>query len=505
MKRSFLLVIAMLAVEIAVAQDVPQQSPGWFNRYGRPSLGGHVGANMWLNDFKTSNISGGGDVFMRYGFTRKFSFGVMSEYVALQSKNGTVQAGHPALSNSYVNLKGFSFDLVGWYHFTAGKTVTPYVYAGIGKIFYQRKVQGDLGWPSDDSETSIHVPLGVGLEYALTKYTALSFEVGARIMNKTTDNYSAGLAPVLKTDWYPTARAGFAFYLGSSPDDDNDGDGLTNGYEKEIGTSPDRADTDGDGLSDYEEVMKYKTNPAVADSDGDGLSDGMEVMTHRTKPLDKDSDADGLTDGEEIAQFHTDPLKADTDGDTLSDRDEVRTHRTDPLKADTDGDTLSDAAEVRTHKTDPLKADTDAGTVADNIEIARGSNPLDAADDVPKPTVKTVEVGKAIVLEGIVFKSGKALIEPESESTLQQAYEVLAENADIAVEIRGYTDNVGNAAANKRLSLRRAEAVRAWLVQKGIAASRIAVAGLGAENPIADNTTPEGRQANRRIEFFRTK
>ena len=70
---------------------------------------------------------------------------------------------------------------------------------------------------------------------------------------------------IIGTDWYPTARAGLAFYVGSSDDDDADGDGLTNGYEKSIGTSVDNVDTDGDGLSDYEEIMKYKTKPTVAD------------------------------------------------------------------------------------------------------------------------------------------------------------------------------------------------------------------------------------------------
>jgi outer membrane protein OmpA-like peptidoglycan-associated protein len=174
------------------------------------------------------------------------------------------------------------------------------------------------------------------------------------------------------------------------------------------------------------------------------------------------------------------------------------------LKIDTDTDGLSDSDEVIKHKTDPLKADTDGGTVNDATEVARGSNPLDPTDDVPKPKL-VAEVGKAIVLEGIVFKSGKSTIEPESEPTLMDAFNALKENPSVAVEIRGYTDNVGKVAANKKLSLRRAEAVRSWLVKQGIDSMRIGVKGYGPENPIADNSTPEGRQKNRRIEFFRTK
>jgi outer membrane protein OmpA-like peptidoglycan-associated protein len=131
-------------------------------------------------------------------------------------------------------------------------------------------------------------------------------------------------------------------------------------------------------------------------------------------------------------------------------------------------------------------------------------NPLDPTDDIPKPTIK-VEVGKAIVLEGIVFKTGKSTVEPESEVNLEAAFNTLKDNPDIAVEIHGHTDNVGKAASNKKLSLRRAEAVRSWLVMKGIDSSRIGVKGFGPERPIADNKTAEGRAQNRRIEFYRVK
>lgn len=505
MKRLFMCFVAVLTVQGAVAQDLLPTTPGWFNRVGRPSLGIQGGANMWFNDFNTKNISGGGDVFMRYSFTRAFSLGVMAGYDALQAKNTTINLSDPALRNSYVEAKGYSADLVAWFHTNYGKPVSPYVYFGIGQFYYQRKIQGDIGWPTDDSQTSIHIPLGVGVEIAASKHLVFSLDLGARILDKATDNYKTGTQNFLKTDWYPTARAGLAVYFGSSDDDDGDGDGLTNGYEKQIGTSPEKVDSDGDGLTDYEEVVKYKTSPTVADTDGDGLADGEEVITTRTSPTSKDSDGDGLTDGEEVRTYRTDPLKVDTDGDSLTDAEEIRTHRTDPLKADTDDDGLQDAAEIRTHRTDPLRADTDGGTLNDGQEIAKGLNPLDPGDDIPKPTVMTVEVGKAIVLEGIVFKSGKATIEPQSEDILLQAYSALAENPEIAVEIHGYTDNVGSAASNKRLSLRRAEAVKAWLVARGIAASRIAVKGFGIENPIGDNSTPEGRAMNRRIEFFRTK
>jgi outer membrane protein OmpA-like peptidoglycan-associated protein len=241
------------------------------------------------------------------------------------------------------------------------------------------------------------------------------------------------------------------------------------------------------------------------DTDGDGLKDGDEVKLEKTDPTKADSDGDGLGDGDEIQKFKTDPLKADTDMDGLKDGQELNTTKTDALKPDTDGDGLNDGDEVNRYKTSPLKADTDEGTVNDGPEVARGSNPLDATDDVPKKEELKVEVGKAIVLEGIVFATGKADISDEAAMRLETAYNTLEQNPEIAVEIRGYTDNQGKKASNVTLSQRRADSVRNHLIAKGIAAERITAVGYGPDNPIASNATKEGRAQNRRIEFFRTK
>jgi OOP family OmpA-OmpF porin len=73
------------------------------------------------------------------------------------------------------------------------------------------------------------------------------------------------------------------------------------------------------------------------------------------------------------------------------------------------------------------------------------------------------------------------------------------------VEISGHTDNVGKRSTNMKLSQQRADAVKAWLVAKGIDASRMTAKGYGPDKPVAPNTTAEGRAKNRRIDFTRTK
>jgi outer membrane protein OmpA-like peptidoglycan-associated protein len=503
------LIMLTAFVQTCWAQEIPPVSPGPYNRSGRVSLALNGGANVWMSDFQNRKISGAGDFTLRYAISRYFSLGVAAGYDALQTANSdNIKPTHPALQHSYIVDKGFTGDFLAWYHFNAGQKVSPYVYLGLGTYSYKRKVEGNKPWPDSKEVQTLHIPLGIGVEVALSHHLAFAFNVGARILDNKSDNWIGtddGGKNLIGTDWYPAARVGLNFYFGSSVDDDDDADGLLNGFEKKIGTLPDKPDSDADSLSDSDEYLKYHTDPTKADSDGDGLSDGDEVLILHTDPFKADTDGDGLNDGEEVNKDKTDPLKADTDGDGLNDSAEITLYKTLPLKSDTDGDGVSDGDEVNKHKTNPLKADTDNGSVDDGTEIARGSNPLDRSDDVVRKEEIKVEAGKAIVLDGIVFDSGKSTIKPNAEKVLGLAYNTLAQNPGITVEIRGYTDNVGKKTSNIALSEARAKAVCEWLVNKGIAPTRITAKGYGPANPIGDNAKASGRQANRRIEFYRVK
>jgi hypothetical protein len=105
---------------------------------------------------------------------------------------------------------------------------------------------------------------------------------------------------------------------------------LINSAEFTANADPNKADTDGDGLTDGNEVNTTKSDPARADTDGDGLKDGDEV-TAKSDPTKTDTDADTLSDGDEVNLYKTDPTKADTDGDGSDDGKEVNTGD-DPLK-----------------------------------------------------------------------------------------------------------------------------------------------------------------------------
>jgi len=103
------------------------------------------------------------------------------------------------------------------------------------------------------------------------------------------------------------------------------------------------------------------------------------------------------------------------------------------------------------------------------------------------------------------FATGSASILPESEEQLNNIAAVLKAYPDVNVKVGGYTDNTGNAAANRTLSQQRANAVRQALIGKGIAANRLVAEGYGSDHAVGDNATEEGRAQNRRIALRVTK
>jgi outer membrane protein OmpA-like peptidoglycan-associated protein len=106
----------------------------------------------------------------------------------------------------------------------------------------------------------------------------------------------------------------------------------------------------------------------------------------------------------------------------------------------------------------------------------------------------------AFVLENVEFETGKAKLIGDSRTRLDVVVAYMTHKKSARIQISGHTDNVGRRKANKRLSQRRANAVRDYIVSKGIDASRLEAVGYGDSKPIAPNDTGEGRQKNRRIE-----
>lgn len=145
-----------------------------------------------------------------------------------------------------------------------------------------------------------------------------------------------------------------------------------------------------------------------------------------------------------------------------------------------------------------LQADAEARRVKELAD----AEALRLAAENGRDTVFVFVKGTTVILRGVNFEFDKATLTKDSEIILWRAYNAMVANGAVEVVITGHTDNVGTQQYNQVLSLERAQTVRNWLVEKGIASVRMRTVGRGENETVASNATDEGRAANRRIEFF---
>ena len=115
--------------------------------------------------------------------------------------------------------------------------------------------------------------------------------------------------------------------------------------------------------------------------------------------------------------------------------------------------------------------------------------------------VSGCEIRDIISLPGVNFETGFDILLPGTEYILKDAADILNRYPDMQIEVAGHTDDVGDASSNQGLSERRAKTVLHFLIRYGISEDRLTYTGYGESRPIADNTTPEGRATNRRVEL----
>lgn len=130
---------------------------------------------------------------------------------------------------------------------------------------------------------------------------------------------------------------------------------------------------------------------------------------------------------------------------------------------------------------DPKDIDVDKKAVVKDIKLSRS--------------------GDAIRLNHLIFAQGQSTIEPQSFPELDEIALMMSENPKVEIQLEGHTDNVGSPAANLKLSQKRVDAVKAYLVKKGIKKSRIKTKAFGGSKPLQNEMTPEARMFNRRVEM----
>jgi outer membrane protein OmpA-like peptidoglycan-associated protein/opacity protein-like surface antigen len=393
--RIYALIASMLfGIIMNLSSSSAQTAPG------RVAFGAHYGLSKYWGSFTDNQFWQGGDIFLRWNIIPWISFhGVFGISQLRYKVNEQNLADHPEyfgppeasfypgttiVREEKNGIRVNTYSAIFSYNITPKQSLVPYIFGGIGMMnFEPRNLGQNVGLPNNQKgnvydKTQLIFPVGAGVEIYVTD----DFTVNAKgQINFTQTDYLDDFQDPGDTpkDIFGLFAIGASYYIFGSIDCDEDG--LTDPEERRLGTDPCIIDTDGDTLTDFEEVRNYRTDPLKIDTDSDGLNDFQELRVITTDPRNPDSDNDGLNDGQEIAR-KTDPKNPDTDGDNLTDGDEVNTHRTDPTKGDTDGDALGDGEEITVHATNPLAIDSDGDRLNDGDEVrTHKTNPKVADTD----------------------------------------------------------------------------------------------------------------------------
>jgi OOP family OmpA-OmpF porin len=247
------------------------------------------------------------------------------------------------------------------------------------------------------------------------------------------------------------------------------------------------------------------------DMDGDGILDNVDKCPRDPEDKDGFQDEDGCPDPDNDADGI--PDTADKCPNEPEDRDGFEDEDGCP-DPDNDKDGILDAADKCPNEPEDRDGFEDEDGCPDPDNDKDGI--LDAADKCPnefgvppdgcpkKYNLVVVTEQKIELKQTVFFDTNRATIKPMSFALLNDVGQAMKDNPKIVVEIQGHTDSVGDDNFNLKLSQKRAESVRTYLIKKGITSERMVAKGYGENVPIADNRTAAGRAQNRRVEFVIT-
>ncbi|MEM9886633.1 MAG: OmpA family protein [Bacteroidota bacterium] len=365
--------------------------------------------------------------------------------------------------------------------------------------FFVPYLSAGLGLSSVEGlDTDFQIPLGVGLDFRLSEGVYLHARSDYRVSTTELAGTDGNLDNFIH-------NIGVKVFMGKGTQEpeapaDRDGDGVSDLMD----ACPDEAglaalkgcpDRDSDGVADADDtcpdVAGEKAFAGCPDTDGDTVQDSEDVCP-TVAGLAKfqgcpDTDGDGIQDSEDkcpnvfgTASFGGCP---DTDGDGIEDAK----------------DQCPDAAGIARFNGCP---DTDGDGIADREDdcpeeagsITNKGCPIKEISEEDKETLD-------FVAKNIQFETNSSFLKTGSSDRLDQVADILSRYPEYNVNIDGYTDSAGKDSYNQWLSERRAERCYNYLLEKGIAASRMKFTGYGEASPIADNGSAEGRRLNRRVEF----
>lgn len=250
-------------------------------------------------------------------------------------------------------------------------------------------------------------------------------------------------------------------------------DGIVNiGFHLPIGSSPLAPDQDGDGVPDHRDNCPLTGEGTEVDENG----------------CPRDDDKDGVINNNDACPFTEAGTEVDSRGCKVD--------------GDEDGDGVPDSKDQCPGSEEDTEvnevgcsADTDGDGVTDDVDEC-GNTPEDLEVDG-----RGCLIQQTITLSGVNFPFNTATLDPNAKRILDVLAKQFIANPTMAAEVAGHTDWQGNEDYNQELSERRAEAVADYLIDQGVDGANLSAVGYGESQPIGDNETEDGRNANRRVEL----
>lgn len=459
---------------------------------------GDIGNDFW--SFDMGNLGFGVSV-SRY-LCPTFEVVADLSYLNTESTHG-LRSFDADLFMADLNLK-FKFNN-GWL-LKENSKLAPYLLAGGGHSYVKTKgfYNSDTNHKFDKSYNNANFFYGAGFAIKLNEKLALDLQGG--IYYPLRDRYDGVRSKMRDTEKYNDKfmkfSAGIVYSLGKKSD--TDGDGVSDGRDvcpdTPSGVSVNKVgcpiDTDNDGVADYMDACPMmagsKMLKGCPDGDGDGVADNKDqcprVAGKKQFKGCPDTDNDGVADKVDLCpnKKGTIALKGcpDSDGDGVADSLDKCPNTKRGLLVDSKG----------------CASDRDNDGVVDRLD--KCPNQAGPASNNGCPEIKANALADLQnIARNIKFSTGRDALTSRSVNILNEVVSIMKQNPAYSLRISGYTDSVGKEALNLRLSDKRANSTRNYLISRGVAPERIQAQGYGEANPIVTNKTSKGRAENRRVEF----
>ena len=281
-----------------------------------------------------------------------------------------------------------------------------------------------------------------------------------------------------------------------------------------------RSDIEGDGYNHLQHIVGLSYSFGAGDADSDGVSDEKDECPDvpGLKEFNgcPDSDGDGIPDNKDRCpeEAGTEALQGcpDADGDGVADIDDICPDIAGMAEMngcpDTDGDGVSDNEDKCPKIAGDVAnsgcpwADTDGDGVLDNIDACKDEKGTIVNNGCPELSKEILATLNKFGLRINFPANSDKILGKKTQNMLYQIKELLEENPEGILIVEGYASSDGDDAYNIELSIKRAQAVKAYLVEIGVSKDRLEVRGLGEAEPISDNESQEGRAENRRVQFL---